>query len=330
MANNDVRSMNYEGHSINNIEDLIFKKPEKLYDCVELLLALIIHPAFIPNKTVIGFCIGSTEVFLPEVGENVWIAMKKMAEYGLRNPIWLVGKSFHSNAKDIWYKRFKYLTDCRINIIISISDAGNHSEVEPFSEKNRFLPFEFLKDSGVYLSHHLRPVVPHPFVIDSISRSLEKSNGIVSSVCLGGLRLDPGMLLFWRREETTTYAPGNQSKVLGSDIENHVKNITEKVGVPLFHHSSEMISFYLGINDYNLNEYYSDESFLEVSKTTVSIIEQKFHRTLSEMLNEVAQNIRLFDVRFTVNEDKININKQLKYQELHALKQAIGFSGIFH
>jgi len=330
MANNDVRSIKYEGNSIGNPDDLVIIKPEKLYNSVDLLQALIIHPAFIPGKTVVGFCIGSTEVFLPNVGENVWIAMKKMAQYGLKNPIWLVAKSFLSNNKKIWYNRFKYLSDCGIKTIISISDAGNPIEVEPFPKLNRFLPFEFFKDSGVYLSHHLRPIVSHPHVLDGITRSLDKSNNIVSSVCWGGLRLDPGMLLFMKQKESSGYTPGNQNKVLSPNIEQHVTSLVENLGIPLFHHSSEMISFYLGISDYNLNKYQSNEAFLEIPKSTIQRIEKESNQLLSEILKNVAQSIRLFDIRFDVNQNKIQINKQLKFQELHALKQAIGFSGIFN
>ncbi len=67
MANNDIRSLNNYNENKDK-ETLILRKPQKLYNSVDLLDALVEHPAFIKDKTVIGFCTGSTEVFLPEGG----------------------------------------------------------------------------------------------------------------------------------------------------------------------------------------------------------------------------------------------------------------------
>jgi len=53
--------------------------------CVYLIDALIKHPAFIPDKSVIGFCTGSTEFFLPELKKDLWNGKKSswISVYGI-------------------------------------------------------------------------------------------------------------------------------------------------------------------------------------------------------------------------------------------------------
>lgn len=326
MANNDLRGL----HDSPTRENAIIRNPEKIFDADKLLDALINHPVFIKDKTVLGFCTGSTEVFLKDVGDNVWNAMEHMAKIGLKNPIWLVVKSFGENAYEKWYKRFEYLSSHDIRVIISITDAGLPVSVEPFQPQNRFEPFRGLSGAGVILSHHLRPILPGISTIDALTAALEKSKNIVSSVCLGGLRIDPGMKLFWKNDMRYDYIPGNQVKELDEKLAADVSEVVRKYNLPIFLHSSEMISHHLGIKDYNLYRYRTDNTnFLQLGADYDYIMNQTGNHDLSEILHDIALSIGL-NVDFTVDSNgNVNITENLKYTELHALIQALGHSKLF-
>lgn len=326
MANNDIRSLNnYSSNS--DVENVILKKPQKIYDSLELLDALIGHPAFIKDKTIIGFCTGSTEVFLPEVGDNVWYAMKQMVDLNLKNPIWLVVKSFWETERNKWIKRFEYLIRHGIKVIISITDSGMPKDIEPYQIENRFEPFTCLAKTGVILSHHLRPILPKKTDIRKIEKCLDLSKDIVKSVCVGGLRIDPGMKLFWDKNGDYEYIPGNQEKVIDYRIIQIVSNMAKKNGLPVFIHSSEMISYHLGIPDYNLYQYRKNtDCFLDLGELKIKNIERKNSKKIQNLLKEIAGSIRLQDLEFDSLQGKIYLNQSLKYQEYHALIQAIGHS----
>lgn len=326
MANNDVRGLN----DVSTKDSAIIRKPEKLYDSSILLDALVRHPAFIRDKTVIGFCTGSTEVFLKDVNDNVWKAMEHMVFLGLRNPIWLVVKSFGECDFNKWDKRFRFLSDHGIRVIISITDAGLPASVEPFQPASRFEPFKGLTESGVVLSHHLRPILPGISTYNTLLSVLEKSNGIVSSVCIGGLRIDPGMKLFWKSQEDYEYIPGNQAKELDEGLERQIRNAAIDMGLPVFLHSSEMISYHLGINDYNLNKYRLEKDcFLNLGADAGRIENACGVSDITSILHEIAGSIEL-SVHFNKkNGGIITIDEELGYPELHALIQAIGHSSIF-
>lgn len=326
MANNDIRGL----HDVSAKDSAIIRKPEKIYDSCALLDALVCHPAFIEDKTVIGFCTGSTEVFLKDVNDNVWEAMKHMVSLGLKNPIWLVVKSCGECNLDKWIRRFRFLSNHGINTIISITDAGLPSTVEPFQPESRFEPFKCLSESGVVLSHHLRPILPGISTYDSLLSALEKSKDIVSSVCIGGLRIDPGMKLFWESQEDYEYVPGNQNKELNEGLERKIRDTVTEMGLPVFLHSSEMISYHLGINDYNLNKYRTDKAcFLNLGADAEHIENACGGAGIISVLQEIAHSIGL-NVHFNKeNGSVITVDKKLEYPELHALIQAVGHSSIF-
>lgn len=333
MANNDVRSLSNDNTKNCSLNSMIIKKPELLVDSRILANALINHPAFIPDKTIIGFCTGSSEFFLPEVGDNVWSGLKLFVEKGLKNPLWIVAKSFLDKGNEYkWIDRFKYLTDNGMKVILSISDTGASKEIEPF-QTDRFKAFEFLKDSDVKISHHMRPITPFMKDLEeTIDTLVEKSSGLVESICVGGLRIDPGMAIFWDKisDEKLKYIPGNQQKIFDENILKIVSDTLKKknINIPVFIRTSEMLSYHLKISDFNLYKYRDKHAFLKIDNKKQYEIQQKYNTTLSGLFKNIANSIGLNDIYFSIIEDKVYLNKNLKYQEERALIHAIGHSGI--
>lgn len=319
-ANNDIRSIR---KTANTKMDLKIRKPELLFSSKELIDALIVHPAFIRDKSVISFCSGSTEVFHPLVEEDIWTGMEYMISLGLKNPIWIVVKSFLSIHKTLWMSRFEYMIKNGIRIIVSISDAGLPREYEPYQVDNRFDVFRDFSELGVVLSHHLRPLFMFDGVYDCIKKALLKSKGIVSSVCLGGMRYDPGMNYYWHGKSDGEFHPGNQIKKLPAQLVEYVQNMTES-GTPIFMHSSEMISHYLSINDYALHQYRVDTMEVAIDCNHLCT-EYENKKGICAEFENIAKNIGL-NLHFGVENDIVFVKEKVNAQTKNALYQAIGLS----
>lgn len=319
-ANNDIRSIK---KTASNKANLKIRKPELLFSSKELIEALIVHPAFIQDKTVISFCSGSTEVFHPLVEEDVWAAMEYMITLGLKNPIWLVVKSFLSSKKYLWIKRFEQLVKNGIKIIISISDAGLPREYEPYQVDNRFEVFRDFTASGVILTHHLRPLFMFDGIYDGIKYALSKSTDVVSGICIGGLRYDPGMIYYWYGKTNGEIQPGNQEKKLPDKLVGYVQNVAG-CGMPIFMHSSEMISHYLGINDYALHQYRSSTADFAIDCSGLHIACENKKCICVEFEN-IAKDIGL-NLHFGEENNIVFVKESINSQVKNALYQAIGLS----
>ncbi len=334
MANNDLRSLDLDRET-DDYRQRILRKPEKIFDSADLVKGMIKHPAFIPHKSIIGFCTGSSEFFLPELSNNIWDGLKVLMENGLRNPLWIVAKSFLAAGyeKD-WLERFEIMDRHGIRVILSISDIGAPPEIEPY-QTDRFQAFRFLKNSSVVVSHHMRPIIPDtPNLKEKIRELLMKSKGFVESICVGGLRIDPGMKIFWdnegiRRMESSS---GSQVKHFDQEIIKITKTTLNEIGseVPVFHKSSQMISYHLGIPEFNLYEYRKNShAFMEIEEKERRSIEAAMGRPLEEILHSASVSIGLDTLEFTRNGNEVHINTVLNYQEERALIHAIGHTGLF-
>lgn len=315
-ANNDIRSINLCGKNIK------IKEPELIFHTVDLLKALIIHPAFIKNKSVISFCSGSTEVFHPNVEDDVWEAMKLMTEIGLKNPIWLVVKSFFSKKRDLWKKRFKYLINYGITIILSISDAGLPREYEPYQVENRFTVFKDFGEVGVKLSHHLRPLFNYKDIYNGIDQALRNSQNIVSSICIGGIRYDPGMEYYWKGKISNCYEAGNQKKDLPENIIDYVRERT-KCKIPVFQYSSRMLSYYLSIEDFGLH--FSQNENLSFIERILEL--KKYGLDMTSICRISNDTLAILDItwaNFNLSNGKLILEGSLNIPETNAFLQAIG------
>lgn len=341
MANNDLRSLKceaYEEEQPNSIKQLIVRKPERLFSSIDLVDALVKHPAFIPHKSIIGFGTGSTEFFLPGVGDEMWQGVSHLRELGYNNPIWIICKSFlDTGREDVWAERLSQAA-CNSKVILSISDVAASSEVEPY-QVDRFAAFSFVSDlakynSNIVVSHHLRPFVPETENgADEVRTLVRRSSKYVSSICVGGLRIDPGMMIFWQKagDLKKELKPGDQEKILDIDLASIAIDELNKMhlDIPVFTRSSEMLSHYLHKADFNLYRYRTrKDCFLFVPPDVIKQVEYNCGKSICKVMRELSISIGLQDLSFSVDNGKIYISQPLKYQEERALIHAIGHSEI--
>lgn len=324
------------------IETIFPRKPQVLFPGDILTEAMMQHPGFIRDKTVVSMVVGSSEAFLPVVEKETWSILKTMMEHGLRNPVWIVTKfGIPTRFLDEWRERLTRVIQSGIRVVISITDTNAPSWLEPY-RGDRFKNYRTIQDTGVYFSHHLRPVIEGVNDSDETLRvSLRKSLDFVKSVCVGGLRIDPAIQLRWKYAETALTINNNYrnlmtgnpvGKQMPDDLYNRVKNIVANLGysTPVFLRSSKMLSRALAINDFNLYDFRNDEGteFLNIPLRIQERIKKKHKKPLIEVLRDIAGTIKLHRAVFTQSGERIFLQNNYNYQEIRLLTHAIGHSGV--
>lgn len=342
----DLRNLGVENDSsiikeeIKNFRTLYPRKPEVVFPGEVLARALFEHPAFIKNKSVISIATGSTEAFIPVSEKETWAIMKTFADEGLKNSFWIVTKrGIPDELLNVWLKRFKYLVKKGIQVIISITYSNAPYWVEPY-RRNRFHNFDKVKKVGVHITQHLRPIIRGiNDSKESLQEALKDSLRLVESICVGGLRKDPGVLLAWQYSKglDPKLLPDVKKEVRKKDLTEGtlelVKKIVKEKGydIPVFYRSSHVISHAIGIPDYNLYRYRDDgdrKGFLNIPIKIQRLIENKYKKSLLSLLKEIAKSIKLDMIDFEINKNKILIKNNINYQEYRALIHAIGHSGM--
>jgi len=320
------------------------KKPEVLFNGDVLVDAMIQHPGFIPNKTIVGIMAGSSEAFLPVAEKETWSIFKALIKHKLRNPVWIVTKfGIPHQLISVWRERFKQVIKNGAPVVISITDTNAPVWLEPY-RGDRFGNYRKLKNTGIYISHHLRPIISG--VNDSeenLHIVLKRSLGFVKSVCVGGLRIDPAIQLKWKctkkklkvNEDYKNLMTGNPvGKQMPPEVFSKVKRIVKELGynTPVFLRSSQMLSEALGINDFNLYKYRNGKGneFLNVPLDIQDKISKKLHKPFLKVLKDIAIKIGLKKIDLAQNGSKIYIRNDFNYQEEKLLIQAIGHSNIFN
>lgn len=321
-----------------NIRSLYPRTPTVVFPGKVLANALIGHPSFIKHKSVISISTGSSEAFIPISERETWGIMQTFAQNGLKNPFWIVTKrGIPDDLLDIWLKRFNILMNKGIQIIISITSSNAPYWVEPYRQ-NRFKNFDKIKKTGVHISQHLRPVIRG--INDSrksLEESLNDSLGLVESICVGGLRKDPSVLLAWKFAKglDPNLLPDVKNGRRRKDLPNQTIQIARSIvksrgySTPIFSRSSHVISYALGISDYNLYRYRvsDDKIFLTIPRKMREVILLRHRKDIISILKEISSSIKL-DINYVLSGDKILIKNHMNYQEHRALIHAIGHSGV--
>jgi DNA repair photolyase len=309
-------------------------QPRQLFAGADLVHALVTHPGFIPGKSVISIGTGSTESFLPSTHEATWDIMQALVRLRLRNPIWIVTKmGMTPQILETWIGRAKEIARHQIPLIISISYSALPVQIEPY-EGDRFENLCRLRGLGVFISHHLRPIIRN--VNDSgksIAKALSASQGRVDAICIGGLRPDPGIQLLWDR----SYRLDSEvlPKTLGKDLPEQVRSIVcefvlrRDPTLPIMDRSSAVIAHFLGRSDYNLYKYRPDDdkTFLSVPIESQQLLQKKHGLTLYEIVTSHAANLKIPIIATTMGSD-IRLGRLLSYQEHRLLLHSIGHSGL--
>jgi len=317
----------------NSKRDASFDIPTRLFSDEELVEALITHPYFIPHKTVIGISVASTEAFLPEVADSTFNIMNLLVNKGYKNPFWLVIKTgIPKNS----YSKFKYITARSRGVIISVSYSSMPSRIEPF-RGDRFKNIEEAIRAGVHVSLHLRPIVPgwndrYENIENSI---LEGAKRNCQSICVGGLRFLEGIKYAITKKynlEFPNIKEDELEKTLPPKIMNFVAKALKKnnINLPVFTHSSEVISSFLGIPDYNLHEFRrSQNQFLEIPLKKQIDIERRKNKKVKDLIKEAIQELGLEDCKVSVRSKDIILSRKLTYSEERALIHRLGLEKFF-
>jgi len=336
VAGSNKRDVYLENNKINPAT-VLPKTIVRLFGGEILLKALSQHPAFIPNHSVISICTGSSEPFLGTNSDDTWNIFNQMIRLHLRNPVWIVTKAgIPKNIRSVWKDRFLTIMQAKIPTIISITYSNAPTEIEPYIG-NRFNPWLEFNNSGIHFSHHLRPIIRgQNDSKKSVISCLKQSLGLVESVCVGGLRLDPGILLAWKHVHKLPLSilpskPG--VKDLPKHFDNFVKECVLELGysTPVYKRSSEVISRTLGCKDYNLYRYrpanLKSNLLLTVPINKQKEVKKKYGVTILDLINNAASRIGLSDL-VNVSQDGKFFNvkdlKKLTYQTKRSLIHSIG------
>ncbi|GAB4218861.1 MAG: hypothetical protein Fur009_2100 [Candidatus Microgenomates bacterium] len=274
--------------------------PEKLFDGDVLIKHLIKHPSFIKNYSVIAIGTGSTEAFSPVADVETYKIIKELRlVQKLKNPIWIVTKlGIPTNKISFWRSFFKEFSPMG-KIIISITSNGLPSYIESH-QADRFLFVEKILDTGVYFTHHLRPIIRNiNDDYDNLYKQLKRSLPLVKAVVVGGLRVDPGIIIAWKhinKLDLNILPNKPNEKDLPEEVLPNVKKIIAELNyknIPVFLHSSQMISYIMNWIDYSLKKsvaIYNNKLVLKVLKNKL-IKNEEF---LENKINVLLKKMKLF------------------------------------
>jgi len=317
----------------NSKRDANVSTPRKLFADETLVKSLINNPYFIPSKTIIGIHTASTEAFSPEVADSTFNIMNLLVDKGYKNPFWLVIKSgIPKNS----YKMFRYIVKRCKGIIISISYSDLPSSVEPF-KNDRFKNIKEAIKAGVRISLHLRPVVVG---WNDKYENIEKSilvgvkNGC-QSICVGGLRFLKGIKYAITKKHKLRFPKIEENelkKTLSPKTINFINKVLKnyKINIPVFLHSSEMISNFLGISDYNLYKFRGNKKlFLRIPLREQAVIEKQKNKKTKKLIKEAIQELRLKNCKVEINCGNVTLSRILTYIEERGLIHKLGLEKFF-
>lgn len=312
----------------NSKRDSDSSKPRRIFKDEDIVNSLVNNIYFIPNKTIIGLGVASTDSFLPGVRESSFNIMNILSKMGYKNPFWFVIKS---GVPKNSFKKFQKIVKNGNKIVISISYSGMPKNVEPFSG-NRFANIKEVIRAGVDISLHLRPIVPGWNDTYSNLERIVKSgveNGC-TSVCVGGLRYLDGVENAIVEKYGISFPGIKKSdlvKTLPRLSEKNIKEIfiNNKITIPLFKHSSEMISYYLGIKDYNMYFYRKEGCFLQIPEKGIVMIERNSNKSIIKLIEEALGELKLKS-RVIKQKNRYFLSKKLNYIEERGLLHRLSLS----
>jgi DNA repair photolyase len=306
-----------------------------LFDGRALLDALVVHPAFIPHRTVISVATSSSEPFLRQTHNQTWKIINRLADLGLRNPVWFVTKlGFPADIWPKWRERLAETLSAGIPVVVSITYAALPKGIEPY-HGDRFKHANLLRELGVRVSHHLRPVLRGVNdTRESARAAVQTSTGKVDVLCVGGLRPDPGLRLAWEHihKQPAGVIPKTTGKDLTEEFPAYVREAAAALrqSTPVVERSSEALAYLLDIPEFNLYRYRpGDESDEVLIRLPCEIA-----RRLAACAIDVACLVRNAAAQIGLHLERVEVDgpdvrvEPLAYQTRTALIHALGHSGV--
>lgn len=161
----------------------------------EIINALLVHPFFVPDVTMISIGTASTEPFAPGVIDSTFEIMDAFIRRGLKNPFWIVTKYGVPRGRK---RDFERIVQATHGLMISLCWADNPVEIEPV-KNNRFANAAEAKEAGAVLAWYMRPLSPEwsgtREGIEKMMLHVKESSyaSLISAIVPGGLRWSEGI-----------------------------------------------------------------------------------------------------------------------------------------
>jgi len=234
----------------------------------EVVSALIEHPFFEPNESIISIGTASTEPLARgKVSDSTFEIMERFIEEGYENPFWIVTKAGYQKGYE---ERLKAITDHGNKVMLSICWANNPKEIEPM-QTNRFRNIELARQNGATISWYLRPLAEgwstDPETLEESFREASKYRDSIDMIIPGGLRWTEG-IEYGVEEVRNLVMPeipkDDNVKDLSDETWAYIHELSEEYfpGVAVYHKSSCGLSYMLGIPNHNLVQKRNTEACL--------------------------------------------------------------------
>lgn len=224
----------------------------------EVVEALVHHPSFIPDYSLISLCTSSTEPFLnEEVTDSTISIMLEFVRRGYKNPFWIVTKM--GGIADRWEPAIREIIERGSKILISVCWTNNLPEIEPM-RGNRFKNLRWMTDCGVLLNWYMRPLAREwnasPENLRFIMETVRNLNLPFTNIVAGGLRWTEGIefgMKVLHNLPLPKLDKDDNTKTLYADTVSHIKKLHDELlpGIPLFFKSSCAVSYALSLPNLN-------------------------------------------------------------------------------
>lgn len=249
-----------------NYKMYTYPRPRSKFSIEEIIDALIKHPYFKKDQSIISIATSSTEPFANSVvTESTLKIMEYFVNKGFKNPFWIVTKA---GVPDGISNRLKKICENGNDVMISFCYAGNPPEIEPM-QKNRFNNIETLKETGVTTSWYLRPLVKEWGAnYDNLEKMFievsKKYKKYIDMIVPGGLRWTEGIefgMHIQKGKKMPKLIKEFDKKTLSEDIEQNILYLSDKYfsGKPVYFNSSCAISHMLQRNNIALLNFFKSE-----------------------------------------------------------------------
>ncbi|MEK7647485.1 MAG: hypothetical protein AAB384_00430 [Patescibacteria group bacterium] len=219
----------------------------------QIVDALVEHPFFVADVSVISIGTASTEPFAPAIVDSTFDIMNEFVRRGLRNPFWIVTKGGIPKGRKVDFAR---IVSASRGLMISLCWAGNPKEIEPM-RNNRFLNVEEAKEAGATIAWYLRPIVPEwsgsSEHIDMMMLWVKQHySGIIDMIVPGGLRWTEGIengLVEIHKLAMPDISRGDNEKSLPQELVDSIFALSGQYfpGVPVYLKSSCALTHMLKI-----------------------------------------------------------------------------------
>lgn len=219
----------------------------------ETVDALMAHPFFVKDETVLSIGTASTEPFAPgSVTESTFEIMNALVRRGCRNPFWIITKGGFPKGRK---QDLAAIVNAVRGVMISLCWADNPDTIEPV-RNNRFLHAEEAKEAGATVSWYMRPIVPEWSGTEERIEMMmlwvkERYRGVVDMIVPGGLRWTEGIengLVEIHRLQLPDIPRDDNVKSLPDGLWGLIISLARKhfPDMPVYRHSSCALTKMLG------------------------------------------------------------------------------------